>query len=121
MLTFYHCNHSVLDIDRSVAFYEKFFGLKKYRDITAYEGSLRLVFMRDSRTEFRLELTWNRDHIQPYNLGEREFHVAFYSDNFEKDLEQHKEAGIVVSEDKENSIYFIQDPDGYMVEVVKKP
>lgn len=120
MLKFYHCNHSVLDIDRSVAFYEKYFNLEKYRDFMAYGGALRLAFMKDASTAFRLELTWNRDHKEPYDLGEKEFHVAFYCDDFENTYQMHKNAGIVVSEDMEIGIYYVEDPDGYQVEVVKE-
>lgn len=119
MLKFYHCNHSVLDIERSVEFYKEQFGLTKYRDIVAYDGDLRLAFLKDSQTSFRLELTWNKGRTEPYELGEKEFHVAFYSDNFEKDYARHKKAGIIVSENMEIGLYFVEDPDGYMIEIVK--
>jgi lactoylglutathione lyase len=119
MLKFYHCNHSVLDLERSVRFYEEQFGLVRYRDVTAYGGALKLAFMKDGSTEFRLELTWNRDHREPYALGDKEFHVAFYSDDFDNDLRRHRAAGIVVEENMEIGFYYVEDPDGYRVEVVR--
>ena len=120
MLKFYHCNHSVLNMERSIKFYEEHLGLEKYRDIIAYQGALRLVFMKDKQTNFSLELTWNRDHTSPYELGEKEFHVALYADNFEEIYEKHKAAGIIVSENLEIGIYFIEDPDGYIIEIVNE-
>ena len=121
MLKFYHCNHSVLDIDRSCEFYENNLGLVKIRELTAYEDSLKLAFLSDGITDFRLELTWNRDHVKPYLLGEKEFHVAFYTDDYDNLIAKHRAAGIVVKEEPELRLYFIEDPDGYQVEIVEQP
>lgn len=119
MLSFYHANHSVADPDRSIAFYQTHFGLMPCRRIDA--GSLKLVFLKDAATDFRLELTWRSDAPLPYDLGCRAFHLAFYSDDFENDLERHRKAGIVGLEELEHDLYFVEDPDGYLVEVVRKP
>lgn len=121
MLCFYHCNHSVLNMDRSIEFYQTQFGLKKCREISAYDGALKLAFLCDGVTDFRLELTWNRDRKEPYDLGEKEFHIAFYTDDYDALLAKHKKAGIVVHEEPELRLYFVQDPDGYQVEVVEMP
>ncbi len=119
MLTFYHGNHSVADLDASVAFYQAHFGLEAYRRIDV--GPLQLVFMKDAATDFRLELTWHADAALPYDLGCREFHLAFYTDEFEQDLARHRAAGIVHLEELEHGLYFVEDPDGYLVEIVKRP
>ena len=58
----------------------------------------------------------------PYALGEKEFHVAFYTDSYDALLQKHKAAGIVVTlEEPELRLYFVEDPDGYRVEVVELP
>lgn len=121
MLKFYHCNHSVRDIDKSCKFYRDNFGLEKYRDLTAYNDTLRLAFLKDSCTDFRLELTWYADHHQPYNQGDKEFHIAFYTDDYDNLLKKHKANGIVVKEDPDLRLYFVEDPDGYQIEVVEFP
>ena len=121
MVRFYHCNHSVLDIERSCAFYAEQFGLRVMRQLTAYEGALRLAFLGNDASDFRLELTWNRDRKTPYALGEKEFHVAFYTDSYDALLQKHKAAGIVVLDEPELRLYFVEDPDGYRVEVVELP
>lgn len=121
MIKFYHCNHSVQDIDRSVVFYQENFGLEKYRDLTVYNGAMRLAFLKDAYTEFRLELTWYADHPQPFDQGDKEFHIAFYTDEYDALLIRHREAGIVVKEEPELRLYFVEDPDGYQIEIVESP
>ena len=66
----------------------------------------------------RRELTWLRDRMEPYNLGECEFHLAFHTDEYEKLHEKHKEMGCVCFENPGMGIYFISDPDGYWIEIV---
>ncbi len=121
MIQFYHCNHSVRDIDRSCRFYKEQFGLDVMRELSAYDGALRLAFLGNPQSDFRLELTWQREHPEPYDLGEKEFHVAFYTDAYDALLRKHRAAGIVISEEPELRLYFVEDPDGYHVEVVELP
>ena len=39
-----------------------------------------------------------RDWDRPYNLGDNEFHLAFYVDDYEAALKKHKEMGVVAYE-----------------------
>ena len=39
------------------------------------------VYLSNDVSDFELELTWLKDHPQPYNLGECEFHLAFCVSN----------------------------------------
>ena len=114
----YHENYNVLDLDRSLAFYEKALGLKEMRRATADDGSFIIVFIGNDATDFQLELTWLRDHTEPYNLGEMEFHLAFQTDDYEAAHALHEEMGCICFENPEMGIYFIQDPDGYWLEIV---
>ena len=66
----------------------------------------------------RLELTWLRDWDRPYNLGDNEFHVAFYVDDYEGALAKHKAMNCVAYENEAMGIYFIADPDGYWTEII---
>ena len=74
--TFYHNNINVLDLEKSVKFYEEALGLSITREKEAEDGSFKLVFMGDNTTPHLLELTWLRDMDRPYNLGDNEFHLA---------------------------------------------
>lgn len=116
--TFAHNNINVFDLGKSVEFYKAALGLTEVRRREAPDGSFILVFLADGRTTHRLELTWLRDRKEPYNLGDNEIHLAFSVDDYAAALARHKEMGIVCFENPAMGIYFIEDPDGYWVEIV---
>lgn len=118
MLRFAHFNFNVLDLDRSLAFYQKALELAPVREKEAQDGSFRLVYLGDGETEFQLELTWLRDRTEPYNLGELEYHLAFITDRYDELFARHKAMGCVCYENPGMGIYFISDPDGYWIEIV---
>lgn len=113
-----HENYNVFDLERSLKFYEEALGLTEKRRITAKDGSFTIVYVGNDTTDFLLELTWLRDWDKPYNLGDNEFHLAFRTDNFEEAYEHHKKMGCICYENKDMGIYFIEDPDGYWLEIV---
>ena len=118
MLAFQHFNFNVLDLQKSLRFYEEALGLKPVRTKEASDGSFQLVYLGDGTTAFQLELTWLRDRTEPYNLGECEFHLAFVTDCYEAMYQKHKAMGCVCFENPQMGIYFICDPDGYWIEIV---
>ena len=113
-----HENYNVTDLDRSLAFYEKALGLKEKRRNEAKDGSFIIVYVGNEETGFELELTWLRDHPQAYDIGEEEFHLAFQTDDYASAHALHAEMGCICFENPAMGIYFIQDPDGYWLEVV---
>ena len=115
---FAHNNINVCDLDASLAFYNKALGLKESRRKVAADGSFIIVFLSDGESEHKLELTWLRDHTNPYDLGENEIHLAFTADNFEAAHTHHSEMGCICYENKAMGIYFINDPDGYWLEII---
>ena len=115
---FNHYNYNVLDLEKSIKFYEEALGLKEVRRKEASDGSFILVYMGDGKSDFSLELTWLRDRKEPYNLGENEFHLAFVTDDYEAAFKKHSEMGCVCFNNEEMGIYFIHDPDNYWIEVV---
>lgn len=114
----YHQNFNVLDLKRSTDFYEKALGLTEQRRKEAEDGSFILSYLGNDTTDFQLELTWLRDRTEPYDLGEEEFHLAFQVDDFEEAHQLHREMGCIAFENEAMGIYFIQDPDGYWLEIV---
>ena len=116
--TMIHENYNVADLQRSLAFYEKALGLTEKRRKTAPDGSFIIIYMGNEESDFELELTWLKDHPQNYNLGECEFHLAFRTDDFEAAHKKHEEMGCICFENHAMGIYFIQDPDGYWLEIV---
>lgn len=113
-----HENYNVSDLDKSLAFYEKALGLKESRRTEAPDGSFIIVYVKNEESDFELELTWLRDHPQPYNLGECEFHLAFRTADFDAAHALHEEMGCICFENPSMGIYFITDPDGYWLEIV---
>ena len=113
-----HENYNVVDLDKSLAFYEKALGLKEARRKTAEDGSFIIVYISNENADFELELTWLRDHPQKYDIGEEEFHLAFKTDDFEAAHKLHEEMGCICFENHSMGIYFIQDPDGYWLEII---
>ena len=115
---FAHNNINVLNIERSLAFYKSALGLEEVRRHEAKDGSFVLAFLGDGRTPHRLELTWLRGRKEPYDLGENEVHLAFTVDDLAAALAKHKQMGVVCFENPEMGIYFIEDPDGYWLEIL---
>ena len=120
MFNFNHFNFNVFDLERSLDFYDKAFSLKPVREKTASDGSFKIVYLGDGATGFSLELTWLRDRTEPYDLGEQEFHLALVTDDMEKAHALHEQMGCICYENPSMGIYFVEDPDGYWVEVVPK-
>lgn len=118
MLQFNHFNFNVLDLQRSLDFYAKALDLKVVREKEASDGSFRLVYLGDGETGFQLELTWLRDRTEPYNLGELEYHLALRVDDYDAVHARHEKMGIICYENPAMGIYFVQDPDGYWIEIV---
>ena len=116
--TFNHNNFNVLDLQKSIAFYEEALGLKVVRQYEAPDGSFILAYMGDGVTPHQLELTWLRDRKEPYNLGENEFHLAMAVDDMEAAHAKHEKMGCICFENKAMGIYFIHDPDNYWVEII---
>lgn len=118
MIEFNHFNFNVLDLEKSIAFYKEAIGLSVVREKDSSDGSFKIVYLGDGRTGFNLELTWMRDRKEPYNLGDEEFHLAFKTDDYDAFHKKHEEMGCICYENPSMGIYFINDPDGYWIEIV---
>lgn len=120
MIRFNHFNFNVLDLEKSLKFYEEALGLTPVREKKASDGSFTLVYLGDGSSDFTLELTYLTDRKEPYNLGECEFHLAFQVDDYQELHKKHEEMGVICYENPGMGIYFISDPDGYWIELVPK-
>ena len=119
MTTFNHFNFNVLNLERSLAFYKEALNLTPAREKNAADGSFKLVFLKDEAgSPFQLELTWMTQRTEPYDLGEQEFHLAFHTGEYDELHERHQAMGCICFENPSMGIYFIEDPDGYWIEIV---
>ena len=117
---FNHFNFNVLDLERSLKFYDEALGLKVVREKRAADGSFIINFLGDGATGFQLELTYMTERTEPYDLGEQEYHLAFVTDDMAAAHEKHEQMGCICFETPAMGIYFIEDPDGYWIEIVPK-
>ncbi|MBQ0004642.1 MAG: VOC family protein [Clostridiales bacterium] len=113
-----HENYNVFDMERSLEFYEKALGMTEKHRKEDPEGNFKIIYVGNDESDFELELTWIKEMDRPYNLGDEEFHLAFRVDDFEAAHKLHEEMGCIIFENEEMGIYFIQDPDGYWLEIL---
>jgi lactoylglutathione lyase len=113
---FVHNNLNVSDLEKSLAFYKAALNLKEAHRIE--KPDFILVFLEDGQTTHQLELTWLKGRTEPYNLGDNEIHLAFRVADFNAAHELHQSMNCVCYENKEMGIYFIEDPDGYWLEII---
>ena len=76
-----HENYNVSDLDKSIKFYNEALDLHEVRRKTT--DDFIIVYLSNDVSDFELELTWLKEHPQPYDLGECEFHLAFRADDYE--------------------------------------
>lgn len=115
-----HCNINITNIEKSVEFYQKALGLKVVRTKEASDGSFVLTYLGDGISNFEIELTWLKDHLQAYDLGENESHICFEVDDYDAAYQLHQEMGCICFENREMGLYFINDPDDYWIEILPK-
>lgn len=118
MMKFNHFNFNVFDLQKSLDFYKKALDLDVIRKIDAEDGSFQIVFVGNKETAFCLELTYLVNRTKPYDLGDKEYHLAFTTDNYDEVHQKHSEMGIICFENPAMGIYFIEDPDGYWIEII---
>ena len=116
--TLEHTNINVLDTARSVKFYEEALGMHETRTIKADDGSHVLTFMSDDVNQYMIELTWLKERTEPYDLGDNETHIAFRVDDIDAAHKLHAEMDCICFENKNMGLYFIEDPDGYWLEII---
>ena len=121
-----HMMIRVLDEERSVKFYDTAFGLK-IADRLDFEN-FTLVYLRNAENDFEVELTINKGQTDPYDLGDGYGHVAFAVDDLDAEHARLTEAGLTPRKLVEFApggeviarFFFIQDPDGYEIEVLQR-
>lgn len=113
----HRCIH-VLDLEKSIAFYEQALGMRVINRMGPEDGSWENVFIGNDQTGFQIELTWNRGRTEPYVNGGRDTHLAFAVSDMDAARALHEEMGCVCFVNERMGIYFIEDPDGCWLEIV---
>ena len=121
-----HTMIRVLDLDKAISFYDKAFGLKvadkfDFDDFT-------LVYLRNDENDFEIELTLNKGQTEPYTHGDGYGHIAVCVDDCHAEHSRMTKLGFKPNDVKEFNrdgelmarFFFVQDPDGYKIEVLEK-
>lgn len=115
----------VMDLERSEKFYQEALGFEVARRKDYPEHKFTLSYLRSAGSDFELELTWNHDQEKPYELGNGYSHLAVSVEDLEGSHKKHEQMGLNPKPLKGlpgqgARFYFLADPDGYLVEVVRK-
>ena len=116
----------VSDEINSTTFYQKAFNLS-IADRLDFE-TFTLVYLSNAEAEFELELTINKGQEEPYQLGNGYGHLAVSVDNIEAEHARFEKEGLnprkLVEFEKDGALlakfFFVQDPDGYEIEVLQR-
>jgi lactoylglutathione lyase len=116
----------VFEEARSVKFYEVAFGLQIAERLD-FE-TFTLVYLRNAEADFEVELTVNKDRAERYDLGDGYGHIAFCVDDLDAEHGRFETAGLnprkIVEFKREGVLlarfFFVEDPDGYKIEVLQR-
>ena len=123
-----HTMLRVKDLDQSIHFYTKILGMSLLRQHNFESGRFTLAFVGygSEETDAVLELTFNWDETSGYELGRGYGHIALGVPDIYSTCEQLRDAGAKIIREpgpmKHGStiIAFIEDPDGYQVELIER-
>lgn len=125
-MKYLHTMIRVGDLDRSINFYTDVIGLKHHRTTEYPDGKFTLAFLGyGGDTEPFLELTYNWDTSE-YEHGNGYGHMAFGVEDIYATREKIKDAGGKVTREPgpmkhgTTVIAFVEDPDGYKVELIER-
>jgi lactoylglutathione lyase len=121
-----HTCYRILEIDRSVAFYEAL-GFSEVGRLPIRDEAVN-VFMGlpDDGPEPRLELTYNVGNTEPYEVGTGYGHIAITTDDLDGTLERLAAQGIeperapYTVRDGGPRLCFVRDPDDYRIELIER-
>ncbi|MFV0557921.1 MAG: VOC family protein [Enterococcus sp.] len=114
----------VKDLTASLEFYQAAFGFEETRRRDFPDNKFTLVYLSVPGDDYELELTYNYDH-EAYDLGNGYGHIAIATPDLEGLHQTHQAAGFNLTALKglpgtPPSYYFVIDPDGYKVEVIRQ-
>ena len=122
-----HTCYRILDIDRSVAFYEAL-GFRETGRLPIRDEAINVFMNQPGDGDMpRLELTYNIGRTEPYEIGTGYGHIAITADDLDATLTRLAEQGIEPERppysvrEGGSRLAFVADPDGYRVELIERP
>ena len=123
-----HTMIRVFDLDKSIEFYTKNLGMKVLRQTDYPDGKFTLAFIGygDEANNTVIELTYNWDQKEPYDIGTGFGHIALGVPDIYKTCGELEKAGVKIPRPPgpmkhgKTVIAFIEDPDGYKIELIER-
>jgi lactoylglutathione lyase len=121
-----HCMIRVLDLEKSMKFYDEVLGLKESHRLDFPDFAL--VYLRNAQNDFEIELTLNKGREEAYTHGTGYGHIGVVVPDIaakRAELDAAKYECTPVKEFKRGEeliarFFFIQDPDGYKIEMLER-
>ena len=122
-----HTMIRVGDLERSLDFYTRLLGMRLLRQKEYPDGKFTNTFVGygDEATDTVIELTYNWEQSEPYELGNGWGHLALEVPDVYAACEKLTEAGVKITrapgpmKHGTRVIAFIEDPDGYKIELIQ--
>lgn len=116
----------VLDLEKSIHFYEKALDMTVSDRICF--SKFTLVYMRNVEADFEIELTHNHDNQEPYTHGSGYGHIAVSVSDLEAShdklasmrYEPKSIKSLKTHDNCEIRFFFVTDPDGYQIEFIER-
>ena len=124
-----HTMLRVFDLDKSIDFYTRHLGMTLLRR-TDFEGgrfTLAVLGYGDERDHTVLELTYNWDQAEPYDRGSGYGHIAIGVPDIYGTCRALEAEGVSIPRPPgpmkhgTTVIAFIEDPDGWKIELIERP
>jgi lactoylglutathione lyase len=121
-----HTCYRILEVDRSVQFYEALGFEEKGRHPIRDEAINVFMGLPEDGPDPRLELTYNIGRDQPYEIGTGYGHIAITTPDLDQTLQRLAGQGIEPEKppytvrDGGSRLCFVRDPDGYRIELIER-
>ena len=128
MASYLHTMVRVANLERSLAFYA-LLGMKELRRREVPAGEYTLVFIgygTNAEGQAEIELTYNWGHDHNYEVGTGFGHFAVGVPDVAAAVEQVRQGGGKVTREAgpvkfgTSVIAFVEDPDGYKIELIER-
>ncbi|PCJ14968.1 MAG: lactoylglutathione lyase [Candidatus Cloacimonadota bacterium] len=120
-MKFLHSMIRVLDLDKSLNFYQNALGLMITRRNDYPKGKFSLIYLATKVGEPEIELTYNWDQKEKYSNGKNFGHLAFLVDDIYKTCQKMIDLDIEISRPpRDGYLAFIKCPDGISIEFLQK-
>jgi lactoylglutathione lyase len=121
-----HTCYRILEIERSVAFYEAL-GFAETGRLPIRDEAINVFMNMSGDGDMpRLELTYNVGRTEPYEIGTGYGHIAIAADDLDATLARLAQQGIEPERppysvrEGGSRLCFVRDPDGYRIEIIER-